>query len=270
MRKRSPSRLPPPLALAPPMPMPPSLFPRASYWLGALVLVLVCALSWQIFISLRYHWNWVGMWAQRALLIQGWWLTLLISAGALIGTILLGLLLAAGQSCREPVLRTLSRLYVEIIRGTPLLTQLLLGYYVVGAALHLDHKVWAGIVLLTCFEGAYLAEIIRGGVASIERGQWDAARALGFSPWQTWRHVILPQTVRRVLPGLAGQSASLIKDSSLLSVLGVAEFAKQTDLAVSTASAPLEGYVPMALGYLALTLPLSYLARRWERKWSHP
>ncbi len=238
-----------------------------SLLLGGLVLLGLLFLCWQIFTSLKYHWNWQGMWEQRALLVRGWWMTLGISAGALVGTFLFGLLLAAGQSTREPVTRLVCRTYVEIIRGTPLLTQLLLGYYVVGSALQIDNKIWAGILLLTSFEGAYLAEIFRGGVASIERGQWDAARALGFTPWQTWRWVILPQTMRRVLPGLAGQSASLIKDSSLLSVLGVAEFAKQTDLAVSTASAPLEGYLPMALGYLALTLPLSYLARRWERRW---
>lgn len=224
-------------------------------------------LCWQIFISLKYSWNWSGMWEQRVLLMRGWWMTLGISAGALVGTLAFGLMLAAGQSAKEPVLRFLCRAYVELIRGTPLLTQLLLGYYVVANALHIDSKIWAGILLLTSFEGAYLAEIFRGGVASIEKGQWDAARALGFTPWQTWRWVILPQALRRVMPGLAGQSASLIKDSSLLSVLGLAEFAKQTDLAVSTTSAPLEGYLPMALGYLALTLPLSYLARRWERRW---
>ena len=224
-------------------------------------------LCWQIFISLKYSWNWSGMWEQRALLMRGWWMTLGISAGALVGTLVFGLMLAAGQSSKEPVLRFLCRAYVELIRGTPLLTQLLLGYYVVANALHIDSKIWAGILLLTSFEGAYLAEIFRGGVASIEKGQWDAARALGFTPVQTWRWVILPQALRRVMPGLAGQSASLIKDSSLLSVLGLAEFAKQTDLAVSTTSAPLEGYLPMALGYLALTLPLSYLARRWERRW---
>jgi polar amino acid transport system permease protein len=138
---------------------------------------------------------------------------------------------------------------------------------VVGAAFGVNDKVFAGILLLVVFESAYMAEILRGGVASIEKAQWDAATALGLSRAQTWRLVILPQALRRVLPGIAGQSASLVKDSSLLSVLGVSEFAKQTDLAVSATSSPLEGYIPMALGYLALTLPLSFLARRLEKKW---
>jgi polar amino acid transport system permease protein len=238
-----------------------------SLFLGILVLLAFSLASWQILVSLRYHWNWTGIWEQRELLLRGWGTTLLISLGALLGTILFGLILALGQESKEPVLRTLCRGYVELIRGTPLLTQLLLGYYVIAAAFHIDHKILAGILLLTSFEAAYMAEILRGGVASIERSQWDAARALGFDNRQTWRFIILPQALRRILPGMAGQCASLIKDSSLLSVIGVAELAKQTDIAVSTTSSPLEGYIPMALGYLALTLPLSWLARRLEMKW---
>jgi polar amino acid transport system permease protein len=238
-----------------------------TFLLGLLVLLALSLACWQVLASLRYHWNWAGIWEQRELLLRGWWLTIVISIGALFGTIVFGLLLAIGQESKEPVLRSVCRGYVELIRGTPLLTQLLLGYYVIAAAFHIDNKILAGILLLTSFEAAYMAEILRGGVASIERAQWDASRALGFDQKQTWRFVILPQALRRVLPGMAGQCASLVKDSSLLSVLGIAEFAKQTDVAVSTSSAPLEGYLPMALGYLALTLPLSWLARRLEIKW---
>jgi polar amino acid transport system permease protein len=238
-----------------------------TFLLGLLVLLALSLACWQVLASLRYHWNWAGIWEQRELLLRGWFLTIVISIGALFGTIVFGLLLAIGQEAKEPVLRSVCRGYVELIRGTPLLTQLLLGYYVIAAAFHIDNKILAGILLLTSFEAAYMAEILRGGVASIERAQWDASRALGFDQKQTWRFVILPQALRRVLPGMTGQCASLVKDSSLLSVLGISEFAKQTDVAVSTASSPLEGYLPMALGYLALTLPLSWLARRLEMKW---
>ena len=238
--------------------------------LGAFVFALLALACWHILASLRYSWHWENMWEQREILLRGWMLTIGIAAAALVGTLLLGLVLAAGQEVREPVTRTVCRVYVEVIRGTPLLTQLLLGYYVIGAAFRVDDKVLAGILLLVCFEAAYMAEILRGGVASIEKAQWDAATALGLSRAQTWRFIILPQALRRVLPGIAGQSASLVKDSSLLSVIGVAEFAKQTDLAVSATSSPLEGYIPMALGYLALTLPLSAIARRGEKNWRPP
>lgn len=238
-----------------------------TFWLGSLVMILLGLACWQVLASLRYHWNWAGIWEQREIMIQGWWLTIQISAGALVATIFLGLLLAVGQETKEPILRNVCCSYVELMRGTPLLTQLLLGYYVIAAAFHIDNKILAGVILLTSFEAAYMAEILRSGVASIERAQWDAARALGLDRVQTWRFVILPQALRRVLPGMAGQCASLVKDSSLLSVLGIAEFAKQTDVAVSSSSSPLEGYIPMAIGYLILTLPLSWLARRLETKW---
>ncbi len=238
-----------------------------TFFVAILVLLLLALASWQVLASLRYQWNWAGIWEQREILFRGWGLTILISCGALFGTILFGLLLAIGQETKEPVTRAVCRSYIELIRGTPLLTQLLLGYYVIAAAFHLDNKIIAGILLLTAFEAAYMAEILRGGVASIEPSQWDAARALGLGKRQTWRFVILPQALRRVLPGMAGQCASLVKDSSLLSVLGIAEFAKQTDVAVSSTSSPLEGYLPMAVGYLALTLPLSWLARILEKKW---
>ena len=238
-----------------------------SIVIGLLVLAVLAFACWQLLASLHYStWNWNGIWMQREMMFRGWLLTIGIAAAALVGTFLLGLLLAAGQEMHEPVTRFISRTFVEIIRGTPLLTQLLLGYYIVASAFHLNDKVIAGILLLVVFESAYMAEILRGGVASIDRAQWDAARALGLTRAQTWWLVILPQALRRVLPGIAGQSASLVKDSSLLSVIGVTEFAKQTDLAVSNTSAPIEGYIPMAIGYLLLTLPLSWLARRWERR----
>ena len=244
--------------------------PRRTIFFSVLVLAALALACWHILASLRYSWHWSAIWEQREIMLRGWTLTIGISAAALLGTLIFGLVLAAGQQVHEPVTRTVCRAYVELIRGTPLLTQLLLGYYVIGAAFHLDDKVFAGILLLVSFESAYMAEILRGGVASIEKAQWDAATALGLSRAQTWRFIILPQALRRVLPGVAGQSASLVKDSSLLSVIGVAEFAKQTDLAVSATSSPLEGYIPMAIGYLALTLPLSYIARRWEKKWRTP
>lgn len=238
-----------------------------SVVIGLLVLAVLAFACWQLLASLNYStWNWNGIWTQREMMFRGWLLTIGIAAAALVGTFLLGLLLAAGQEMHEPVTRFISRTFVEIIRGTPLLTQLLLGYYIVASAFHLNDKIIAGILLLVVFESAYMAEILRGGVASIDRAQWDAARALGLTRAQTWRLVILPQALRRVLPGIAGQSASLVKDSSLLSVIGVTEFAKRTDLAVSNTSAPIEGYIPMAIGYLLLTLPLSWLARRWERR----
>ena len=124
-------------------------------------------------------------------------------------------------------------------------------------------------LLLSLFGGAYLGEILRGGVESIPKTQWDSARAVGFNPVQVYRYVIFPQALRRVLPAIAGLFVSLIKDSSLLSVIGVSEYFYNTKNFISRSYAGLEGYVPLALGYLVLTLPVAWLSHWLEKRFRH-
>ena len=119
-----------------------------------------------------------------------------------------------------------------------------------------------GILILSLFSGAYMAEIFRGGLAAIPATQRDAARSIGLSPLQTMRFVILPQAIRLVLPPVAGQLVSLIKDSSLLSVIAISEFTLAAQEVNSFTYSTLESYLPLAVGYLLLTLPLS-AAGRW-------
>lgn len=126
-----------------------------------------------------------------------------------------------------------------------------------------------GIFILALFEGAYLAEIFRGAWESIGASQWEAARAVGFNRQQIWRYVIFPQAFRRALPGTAGQMVSLIKDSSLLSVIGVGEVTQMMKAANAQAYTALEGYVPLALLYLAITLPLSWWSKRLEQRFKY-
>jgi len=133
----------------------------------------------------------------------------------------------------------------------------------------LDDKFIIGVLLLSVFEGAYLGEILRGGVESIPRTQWESARAVGFSPIQVYRYVIFPQALRRVLPAMAGLFVSLIKDSSLLNVIGVAEYFYNTKNFISRSYAGLEGYVPLAVGYLVLTLPVAWLSHWLEKRFRH-
>jgi polar amino acid transport system permease protein len=235
--------------------------------IALLLLIAVSAGCYAVFQNLTYKTNWDAPRQDAPLLWSGWLATLRISAGALILGCLLALGLVAAQLSPFKSLRMAAQAYVELVRGTPFLVQLLLGYYVLAPAVGLDHKPTAAVLLLAIFESAYLAEILRGGVASIEKPQWEAASALGFTTSQTWRYIILPQAIRRILPGLTGQSASLIKDSSLLMVIGVQEFAFQAEQTARNHAAPLEAYIPMALGYVALTLPLSLLSRRLEHAW---
>lgn len=248
---------------------------RRWNWLAAVLLGMAFAgLCTWVFSSLGTDWDWTRPWQFRGLLLKGWLATLVLSLGALAGSMVVGLLLLLGQRSPLPALRGACRLFLEFVRDTPLLVQLLVGYFVIFApmmsrslgAMGWDDKLIIGILLLSLFEGAYLGEILRGGVESIPRTQWEAARAVGFDRIQVYRHVIFPQALRRVLPAIAGQAVSLIKDSSLLCVIGVQEFAYQAKVYTSQTYGGLEAYVPLALGYLILTAPLAWLAHRLERR----
>ena len=228
-----------------------------------------------LFQSLGQNWDWAKPWEYREILFRGWMATLLLSLGALVGSLFVGLLLMLGQRSPLPAVRWTCRLFLEFVRDTPLLVQLLVGYFVIFAPLMSrtlgsmgwDDKLVIGVILLSLFEGAYLGEIFRGGVASIHRTQWEAARAVGFDRTQTYRYVIFPQALRRVLPATAGQFVSLIKDSSLLSVIGVQEFAYQAKVYTSQTYGGLEAYVPLAIGYLILTAPVAVLSHRLELRY---
>lgn len=210
-------------------------------------------------------WNWSGVWDYREKFIQGWLVTVGISLASLVASIAVGLVAAGLLSSRHVLVEAVGRVYVELIRGTPLLVQLLLGFYVVANAVGLDNRFVVGVLVLALFNGAYMAEIFRGGLAAIPRPQRDAARAIGLTPWQSLRLVILPQAVRLVLPAVAGQLVSLVKDSSLLSVIAISEFTLAAQEVNSFTYSTLESYIPLAVGYLLLTLPLSAIARGLER-----
>ena len=248
---------------------------------AAAALLILGGFAWLcvlIFSNLKTGgWNWTRPWEFRQLLLRGWFATIQLSVGALVGSTLVGLLLLFGQRSGVSAVKWTCRLFLEFVRETPLLVQLLVGYFVIFAPLFSrtfeswgwNDKLVIGVILLSLFEGAYLGEILRGGVESIPRAQWDSARAVGFTPFQVQRFVIFPQALRRVLPALAGQFVSLIKDSSLLSVIGVQEFAYQAKAYTSQTYGGLEAYVPLALGYLALTAPIAFLSYRLERRFRH-
>jgi polar amino acid transport system permease protein len=244
---------------------------------AVVAVILVAAFSGfctLILSSLGRPLDWSKAWDYRESLWRGWTMTLGISLAALLGSIVFGLAFLLGQRSPLPVVRWTCRGFLEFIRDTPLLVHLLFGYFVIFAPLlsrplagiGWDDKVLIGIVLLSVFAGAYLGEILRGGVESIPATQWDAARAVGFSPLQVYRYVIFPQALRRVLPAIAGLFVSLIKDSSLLNVIGVSEYFYNTKNFISRSYAGLEGYLPLAFGYLVLTLPVAWLAHWLERR----
>jgi polar amino acid transport system permease protein len=233
------------------------------------VLLLISALFWFAFSQLQYGWNWSAVWQYRQKFLQGWLVTLVLSAAALCLTLLISVCCALARRSRLLPLRYLAVLYIEGVRGTPLLVQILVFFYVVADAFGIGNRYVVGVLTLAFFAGAYLSEIIRAGIESIGESQLESARAIGLTRFQTYRFVIFPQVVRRILPPLAGQFASLIKDSSLLSIIAVNEFTLNAQEINSFTYSTLESYLPLAAGYLLLTLPISLLSRHLEHKYRY-
>ncbi len=224
------------------------------------------ALFYYMFSHSSYDFQWESIYDYREKFIDGFLTTLKISFFALILSLVIGIFFAYGQNSKIIILRFFSRFYIEIIRGTPLLVQILIFYYVFAANLGFDNRYAVGTVILAIFSGAYVSEIIRAGIQSIDKGQFDAARALGFSTFGAYKNIIFPQAFKRILPPLTGQFASIIKDSSLLSVISIREFTMSAQEVNAYTYSTLESYIPLAVGYLMITYPISMFARRMESK----
>jgi len=245
-------------------PSTPALWQRAASLL--LAFALIAGLFTFAFSTVGYRWNWSGVWVYRALFLKGWLVTLLLSAISLVASCLIGLVLALLRRARFLPLKYLARIYIETIRGTPLLVQLLIFYYVVAHSFAIENRYVVGVLTLSVFSGAYISEVIRSGIESVGQSQLDSARAIGLTTRQTYRYVIFPQAIRQILPPLAGQFASLIKDSSLLSIIGINEFALSAQNVSSYTYSNFESYLPLAVGYLVLTLPISLWTQSLEQR----
>jgi polar amino acid transport system permease protein len=242
----------------------PPLWRRAGALLAALA--FVAGVFTFAFWTVAYKWNWPDVWAYRGLFLKGWLVTVGLSAVSLTSSCMIGVVFALLRRTPLLPLRYLARIYVETIRGTPLLVQVLIFYYFIGTAFHMENRYVAGILILSVFSGAYISEVIRSGIESVGQSQLDSARAIGLNTAQTYRYVIFPQAIRQMLPPLAGQFASLIKDSSLLSIISISEFTFNAQNVSSYTYSTLESYLPLALGYLLLTLPISLWTQSLERR----
>ncbi len=200
-------------------------------------------------------------------LVRGVWMTALLAAIGLLLGLPIGLALALARVQPSRILSVPAATYVEIVRGTPLLVQILFIYFVLPAFGVNLPAFTSGVIALTLNSAAYLAEIFRAGIESIDTGQMEAARSLGMSYAQAMRRVILPQTFRRVLPPLTNEAIALLKDSSLVSVIGLTELARTGQELASRYAAPLTIWPMVALFYLLLTFPLTRVAQQLERRW---
>jgi len=198
-------------------------------------------------------------------LAHGLWVTLWISAVASVIGLVIGVITGLCRVSRNLTLRQLSVTYIEIIRGTPLLVQLFIFYFFLGTVLNIG-RLPSGIFALGIFAGAYVAEIIRAGIQSIPKGQMEAARSLGMNVPQAMIYIILPQAFKRTLPPLAGQFISLIKDSSLVSVIAITDLTKSGREVITSTFAVFEIWFVVAFLYLILTFTLSQVVAWVERR----
>lgn len=234
-----------------------------------LVLVLFVAVFWLSLGAIQVHLGFGFLGQFRLRIWDGFLVTVGISAASLVLSLLIGILSAAGCSSRLLFVRYLCGIYVKFIRGTPLIMQIYLFFYIVGTAWGVEDRFAAGVIILSVFEGAYISEIIRGSLLSLEPSQLEAARAVGFTRRQTLRYVILPQLVTRTLPALTGQFASIVKDSSLLSMIAVIELTQTIREITAVNFRMFECYLFLGFLYLCLTLPISFISKRLERRFQY-
>ncbi len=206
-------------------------------------------------------------------LLKGAGYTVLVAVLSMSLGLMLGLFLCLGKISKQRVWRVLCSGYVDVFRGTPLLVQILFIYFGFPSLLQQVFEqpfpfnpLVAGTVAFTLNAAAYISEILRAGIASLGKGQFEAAESLGLSYFQTMRHVILPQALRRMIPALGNEFVTLLKDTSLLSAIAVTEIVKEGRLYISRTYAAFPTYFAIALLYFGLTFLATRLFNRLERR----
>ncbi len=203
-------------------------------------------------------------------LMKGAWITILLTASSFFIGLIGGSLVAFAMISPFKPLRWLCRIYVDFFRGTPMLVQLFMIYFGLPAlfqSLGFDlsfNRIFAAVLALSLNVAAYLSEILRGGIQSIDRGQWEAGESLAMNPVETMRYVVFPQAFRRILPPLGNEFITLIKDTSLAAVIGFEELFRQGQLTVATTYRAFEVYLAVAIVYLVMTSLASFVFKRLE------
>lgn len=230
-----------------------------------LIIILVLFATYTFTITL-YNFDFNAVYEYKAKFIKGFYSTLVISFFSLILSVIFGLIFTYFKMSKIIILNCFANLYIEVIRGTPLLVQILLFYYIVANSLGFENRYIVGIFILAFFNAAYLCEIFRASITSIPISQYECAKAIGLNQIQIYTYVIIPQALKRTIPPLTNQFAGIIKDSSLLSVISVNELTMVTSEINSYTFSTLEAYINLALAYLAITLPISLATRHLEKR----
>jgi His/Glu/Gln/Arg/opine family amino acid ABC transporter permease subunit len=199
-------------------------------------------------------------------LFLGLWATVRICALAMVLGSLLGIVAGVSLLSRPPLLRWLAATYVDIIRGTPLLIQLLLIYFALPAVGVRLSEFWAGVMALSINAGGFIAEAVRGAIGAIDSGQSEAAKSIGMTRGETLRLILLPQAARAFLPPMTNELISLVKGSAILSVISVYELTRSGQAIIATYFAPVEIYLLLAAFYYVLISAISHGSRFLERR----
>lgn len=200
-------------------------------------------------------------------IMEGLGATVGLALAAMVLSLLLGTTIALLGFSRFRVLRATNRVWVEVFRAVPILVLILWSYYGLPVVLGIRLDVFtAALLAIALCDSAFEAEILRGGIQSVEQGQREGAFALGLTRWQAMRFIILPQAIRRVLPPIANQFIYVVKMSSLASVIGYQEITRRANELVVTVFRPLEIYTVLILLYLVLILAISFAVRWLERR----
>jgi polar amino acid transport system permease protein len=254
-------------------------FLSRSVWIDVVkFLALVAVLTWVMYRGtgkLGYYWQWYRVpqyivelsdgTIRPGPLIDGLLVTFQVSALGLILASLFGLVTALLRMSNSLVGTTVARLYLELVRNTPLLVQLFFLYFVIAPVLGIG-RFTSAVLALGLFEGSYASEIFRSGIVSIHRGQWEAAYSLGLGTYQTYRYIILPQAVRRMLPPLTSQAVSLVKDSALVSTIAVYDLTMRAQVIISETFLTFEIWFTVAAMYLVITVLLSSVVNVLETR----
>ena len=274
--------------------------------LTAVLLGLAGFITYRLVVSLNYKWQWSiiptylvrfdqeqSRWVAN-LLLEGLFTTLRLSIWSMIAASILGLLFGVMRTSRRLFFRLVAGTYVELIRNTPPLVLVFIFYFFVSSQIlpllgleefirsgspgtleliailfsppSLFTAFISGIITISLFQGAYIAEIVRAGIESVERGQWEASYALGLSRWQQMAHVILPQAGRRVLPPLANEFINTVKYSSIVSIISIQELTFQGMQIMAATHITIEIWVTITLFYLVICLTLSLVVRHLETR----
>lgn len=214
-----------------------------------------------------YHWDFYTVLQSFDLFLMGIWTTFLYTIGSILVGVVVGLTACFARLSRYRLVRFLARAYQELFRCTPLLVQILWAYYALPMILGISiSNTVAGLLMLSLYVGSFYAEIFRGGILAIDKGQREAAFAVGMSGRQAMTHIILPQAVKKMLPAFINQSVVQVKNTSLLYAISIAELTYMTSVVNSETYRPLEAYSLAAVLYFVMLFPLTQVADFFERR----